>query len=152
MALSSPIDVLRLGSGQSFVLTLTDTQLTDLVFQAAKQGVEADYDRLTIDIFPDRLAIYTFVRTEAAGAGLDIEAEGIPSIVDSQIRFQLTTLRIEDRYAQLTQDLTQIVVNTLNKSLYLLWPSQRSEVSLFSFRATGIHLGTGEMIIEGIVN
>jgi hypothetical protein len=146
------LDLLPTVSGQAFSVTLSEEQLTALVFQEARKSVENEYTRLDIQIHPDGLVVSTHVRTEAVRTGLDVEADGVPIIVDGQIRFQITDLRIDDRYSRLTEFLTQILINTLNKSLYWFQPAQRADLTLFSFRATGVELREGELLVEGVLD
>lgn len=140
------------GTGQPFAVTVTEQQVSELVFQTARKDIEASYHRVEVKIAPDKMTITAFVQMEAADAGVTVVGEGVPVIVDGQMRFQLNKITIEDRHAQLTQFLTQVVVNTLNKSLYLLQPTQQSDLTWFNFRATRIELHAGDMLIEGVLN
>ena len=137
---------------QPFKLTITQDELTKLVWEEASKEREARYQWVTVNIYPDHLALRTFAKFEAAGTGLDIEADGMPIIVDGQVRFQINSLRIEDRYQQLTQFLTMVVINTLNKSLYFLQPAQKADIRQVFFRAIRVELLKGSMVIEGITD
>lgn len=135
---------------QPFKLVITEEELTQLVAEEAAKNVEVEYDRLAVRIHADKVVVTTFAKFEAAGTGLDIEAEGLPIVLDQQVRFQITRLKIEDAYYQLTKDLTQVVVNTLNKSLYFLQPTQKASIKAVNFAASKVQLLEGAMEIEGV--
>ena len=137
---------------QPFKLTITENELTKLVWEEASAEREARYQWITVNIYPDRLVLKTFAKFEAAGLGLDIEADGMPIIVDGQVRFKIDSLQIADSYQQLTQFITMVVINTLNKSLYFMQPTQKANIRQVFFRATRVELLEGAMVIEGITD
>jgi len=134
---------------QPFELTITEDELTQLVLEEAAQSVEVEYEGLAIEIQGRRVVVTMLAEFQTLGTRLDIAAEGVPIIVDGQVRFQINKLDMQDRFFPLTEWLTLSLTNTLNRGLYFLQPTQKAHIRSASFHATTIQLQEGAMIIEG---
>jgi hypothetical protein len=138
-------------AGQSFQLLIGEEELTELALQEAEQIVGAWYERLTVRIHPDTVLVTAFgTFYPAAPRGIDITAEGIPTVVDGQVRFQVTQLTLHDAHTQLTEVIRIVIRNTLDGALYFLDPEREAHIGAVQFTTTQVRLQEGAMVIEGV--
>jgi hypothetical protein len=157
------------GSGQPFTLSITEYELSRLAFEEVASNVEVDYKRLSVKILPDRIVVSTFadfVATFAdfyaagvgwakyaqAGVRLECTAEGVPIVVENQVRFRVDRLEVDNTIRDLEPLIQQCVVNTLNKSLWFLWPTQEARIRSAHFRVERVQLAEGMLQIEGLTD
>lgn len=135
-----------------FELTVTEDELTRLVLEAAAKDAEVKYDRLTVQISPDRILLRAFILLKWAGpeAWVTVEADGVPSVEEEQLRFHVSRLWIEDYNRYLLADEVPWVTRILNESLYFLQPTRRSEAWPVRLRVAQVQLNDGAIRIEGI--
>ena len=137
-------------SGQPFELIITGDELTQLAIEEAAESIEVNYERLTVEIHADSIAVTAHASLLGVPRGIDIAAEGIPVIKDGQVRFEIVCLNLLDAYQQLTEFVTLVVTNTLNRTLYFLQPVREAHIRAVSFKATHVRLMEGAMVIEGV--
>lgn len=143
-------DRLPKGPNLAFQLTIGEEELTQLVMGEAAQIVDAEYEGVAVKIHPDKIVVRLFAKFTVAGLGLDIEAEGVPVVVDGTVRFPIHRLTMEDAYQQLTEWVTLSVSNTMGRALYFLQPQREADIRAVHFTVTGVQLQEGAMVIEGI--
>jgi hypothetical protein len=151
---ATPADVadrLPQKANQAFSLLITEDELTGLAMKEAEQIVGAWYDRLSVTIHPDKILVTAFGRFyPVATRGVDILAEGVPTVVDGQVRFQVTQLTLHDEHAQLTDVIRIVIRNTLDGALYFLDPEREAHIGAVQFTTTGVRLREGAMVVEGV--
>ncbi len=136
---------------QAFELVISEGELTRLAMEEATQRIDADYERLVVRIHPENVLVTAAARFPgAAPRGLEIEAHGIPVVIDGTVRFEVTKLEMHDAYQQLTEFIRLIISNTLDRALYFLHPSREAHIRAFDVTVTAVELREGAMVIEGI--
>jgi len=136
---------------QAFELVISEGELTRLAMEEAAQIIDADYERLVVRIHPEEVVVTAVARFPgAAPRGLEIEAHGIPVVIDGTVRFEVTRLQMHDSYQQLTDFLRLIISNTLDRALYFLHPAREARIRAFDLTVTAVELQEGAMVITGI--
>lgn len=136
---------------QAFELVVSEGELTRLAMAQATQRIDADYERLVVRIHPEEVVVTTVARFPgAAPRGLEIEAHGIPVVIDGTVRFEVTKLQMHDTYQQLTEFIRLVISNTLDRALYFLHPTRDAHIRAFDLTVTAVELREGAMVIEGI--
>ena len=155
------------GAGQPFTLKIKECELARLAFEEVASGGEVDYKRLSVKVLPDRIVVATFVdlvatqadymATQAewakytqSGLPLACTAEGVPIVVEGQVRFRVDRVEVDNSIRVLEPLIEDCVVNTLNKSLWFLWPTQKASIKSASFVAKRVQLAEGLLLIEGL--
>jgi len=155
------------GSGQSFTLEITDYELTRLAFEEVAASTEVDYQRMSVRALADRIVVQTrvdFVATLAeymdpeaqwikytqTGLPLSCTAEGVPVVVEQQVRFRVDKVELDDSIRQFKPVIQECIVNTLNKSLWFLWPEQKAGIKSANIVARSVRLEEGRLLIEGL--
>lgn len=70
-------------------------------------------------------------------------------MVENQVRFQVDRVEVDNSIRDLEPLIVQSIVNTLNKSLWFLWPTQKTSIKSAYFRAERVQLTQGMLQVKG---
>jgi len=135
---------------QPFTLVIGEDELTALAASEAAQIVDAQYDQLLVRVLPDGVRVSVVVKMLIVPRGVQVEAWGVPTVMDGQVRFRVERLELNDAYQQLTEMITLALTGTLERALYFLQPSREAHIRAVDLTVTAIELQPGALVIQGV--
>jgi len=132
---------------QPFRWTITDDQLADLVREGTEGGAEYELTDVAVAIHPEGISVGVTVYTAALDQQLEVEIEFIPLVVDGGVDMEVTRVDLKNMPGLLSAFIAPLVTEMLSDRLDLLDTMQQSGRP---FEITGIELGDGVMIAEGL--
>jgi hypothetical protein len=145
-----PEDRLPSASNQPFAVVIGEDELTAWAASEAAHIVDAQYDQLSVRVLPDGVRVSVVVKMLIVPKGVQIEAWGMPIVVDGQLRFRVERLELLDEYQQLTGMITSALTGTLERALYVLQPSREAHIRAVDLTVTAVELQPGALIIRGV--